>query len=380
MINFLLLLAVPALIAIVVLLFSKGRINLWEFAGMIAAPALLAWALVSMFTYKEMQAKEFWNGQVTNKFHERVSCSHSYECNCYYTEECSGSGSNRSCSEERHCSTCYEHPYDVDWVLQSSTKESVDIARVDRQGVSMPPRWGHAFIGEPFTSEHMYDNYLLLHKDSVLFGGVGDTKKFGALIPPYPSVYDYYHANHFMLLGGSMVDSNVWNWLVNEANKTLGPAKQIDLLFIMVKTDDPNYVQALKTTWLGGQKNDFIVVIGTLDGHKVEFADVISWTPRADLKVDVKNMIEQTSLDNRDYIVSQTVSLITAKFQRLHMKDYKYLLSTVELSPGEMASSMIICILAEIGLVWFFLYIARQNDREQQWRKGARSEASSYWA
>jgi hypothetical protein len=183
-----------------------------------------------------------------------------------------------------------------------------------------------------------------------------------------------------MLLGGSMVDSNVWNWLVNEANKTLGPAKQIDLLFIMVKTDDPNYVQALKTAWLGGQKNDFIVVIGTLDGHKVEFADVISWTPRADLKVDVKNMIEHTSLDNRDYIVSQTVSLITAKFQRLHMKDYKYLLSTVELSPGEMISSMIICILAEIGLVWFFLYIARQNDREQQWRKGARSEASSYWA
>lgn len=368
MINFLLLLLIPVIIAVAVLIFSKGKITIPEFGGLIAAPALLAWLLISLFTYKDMKSKELWNGQITAKHRDEVSCSHSYECNCYYTEECSGSGSNRTCSSVRHCSTCYEHRYDVDWNLDASTKESMSIDRIDRQGLGMPPRWGSAFVGEPFTSEHSYDNYLLLHKDSVLFGGEGNVDKFRPLIPPYPKVYDYYRANHFMLLGGPLVDSKVWNWLVNEANKKLGPTKQVDLIFIVVKTADPNYVRALKTAWLGAQKNDFVVVIGSLDGHKIEFADVVSWSPKEDLKVEVRDLIQGTTLDDRDKIVNGTADLVNAKFQRLHMKEYKYLLSTVELTTGEMTTSMILCVLAEIGLVIFFLYL---NSKE-------RYETSSY--
>ena len=32
--------------------------------------------------YYQMDDVEVWNGQVLSKQHERVSCSHSYSCNC----------------------------------------------------------------------------------------------------------------------------------------------------------------------------------------------------------------------------------------------------------------------------------------------------------
>src|SRR5262249_53258019 len=144
---------------------------------------------------------EIWDGQVTNKSSERVSCSHSYDCNCYYTTECSGTGNNRSCSEVRHCSTCYEHSYDVDWNVYASTGESLSIDRVDRQGLNMPARWGAAYIGEPYSSQHSFTNYILANPNSVLLGQKGDLQKFGKLIPQYPTVYDYYRVQHAINMG-----------------------------------------------------------------------------------------------------------------------------------------------------------------------------------
>jgi hypothetical protein len=148
---------------------------------------------------------EVWNGQVTGKYSEKVSCSHSYSCNCY--RSCSGSGKNRSCSTI--CQTCYEHSYDVSWRVESNIG-TYTISRIDRRGLSKPPRWDRVKIGEPVSDTHTYTNYIKGSPDS-LFHKKKLLKKYQKDLPKYQSkVYDYYRLNRLVNLGVN-VDNNLFN-------------------------------------------------------------------------------------------------------------------------------------------------------------------------
>jgi hypothetical protein len=351
MLNFLLLMLLPIAIAIGVLLFFRGKVTLAEFGMQLGVVALLMLTGIGIAYYESTSDVEIWNGQIAAKNKVRVSCSHSYSCNC--RQSCSGSGKSESCTTI--CDTCYEHSFDYSWRVSASTGESLDIDRVDRQGLLMPPRWGAAFLGEPFSSSHTYTNYILANPDSVLLGGKGDVEKFKALIPQYPKVYDYYRANHLINLGVADPQSATnWSWLLNEANKRLGTAKQVNLLLVLAATDDPAYVTALKEAWVGGKKNDAVVVIGSIDGHRIAFADVLSWTPAQDYKIAIRDgILDIGTLDARDEIVGLIAKETEAKFVRMHMKDFAYLTRSFQPSQGAMVFLFLLGIASTIGLaVW----------------------------
>src|SRR5208337_2452006 len=105
--NFLLLMLIPFLIAVGVLIAFKGKVTWWEFLGQIGVVALVVGIAIGCAYEGRTRDTEVWNGQVTGKKRNEVSCRHSYRCHCH--EVCSGSGKNESCSEE--CDTCYEHSY-----------------------------------------------------------------------------------------------------------------------------------------------------------------------------------------------------------------------------------------------------------------------------
>ncbi len=104
MLNFLILMFGPVLVAFITLLVFKGKILLWEFGAQIGVVALFVGVALACVYEGRTWDTEVWNGQVTEREHHTVSCSHSYECNC--TTDKDG---------HRSCSTCYEHLYDVDW-------------------------------------------------------------------------------------------------------------------------------------------------------------------------------------------------------------------------------------------------------------------------
>lgn len=360
MIDFLILLLVPLAISIGALVYFKGKITILEFACQAVVLFIFVGGCIGIAYWSDTADKEIWNGQVTSKTRDEVSCRHSYECNCYYTEDCDSKG---SCTQTRHCSTCYEHSYDVDWNVHSSINESVGIETIDRQGLRMPPRWGSAFVGEPWSSEHSYENYIKANPDSVLTGGKGDVEKWKALIPAYPGIYDYYKANHFINMGPVPdVDYGTWNWLVNEDNKTLGPAKQVNLLVLLVKTSDPSYVQAFKTAWLGGKKNDAVVIIGSEDGHKIAFAEVVSWAVRANYRDNLRDdIMEIGTLDRRDDIMKAVYSETQTKFVRMHMKDMQYLMRSFQPSGTAMWVTFILATLLSCGISFGFLWYYRNE-------------------
>jgi hypothetical protein len=271
--------------------------------------------------------REIWNGQVTGKASVKVSCRHSYPCNCRTV--CSGSGKSESCSTI--CDTCYEHSFDIDWDVHASTGETVTIRTIDRQGLRMPPRWGAAYVGEPFSSEHSFTNYILANPSSVLLGQKGDMKRFGSMIPKYPEVYDYYKANHFINMGLPNVQDQTWNYLLSMANRTLGPSKQVNLIVIAVPTDDPSFMYAFRDAWIGGKKNDAITLIGSRDGHEIAWAGVVSWTPNKEYNIYVRDRIlEEKYLDHQDAIVKIITEETTNRFERLHMKKMEWLVRSFQ--------------------------------------------------
>lgn len=349
MLNFLLLMLIPVAIATFCVFYFRGRVTVGEFVLQLIAPAVCLALGLGIAYYQSTTDYEVWNGRVAAKQRLRVNCRHSYSCNCYTS--CSGAGKSRSCSTI--CQTCYEHSYDIDWNILSTTNEGLSIDTIDRQGLKMPPRWGAAFIGEPFSSKHEYTNYILANPDSVLLGGKGDVKRFAALLPAYPSdIYDYYRANHVLNLGAvPIADMPHWKWLINEVNGDLGVQKQVNVTLLFVKTDDPTYVLALKDHWIGGKKNDAVIIIGSLDGRRIAFADVISWSPAALFKIAIKDDITRIgTLDQRDAIVNAIKVEIGGKYQRMHMKDYEYLVRSYQPSSGAMLFLLIFGTAISVGV------------------------------
>ena len=347
MINFLLLLLVPLFIGTLVMFVYNGKVTRLEFLTQIGIVAAFI-AICMALSYCDRTADvEIWNSQVVSRTRDKVSCEHSYPCNCRPVS------CGKNCTSIQ-CDTCYEHPYDVDWNVHSSTNEVATIDRIDSQGLRMPPRWGAVFLGEPFSSKHQYTNYILANPDTVLLGTRGDDKKFAKWIPKYNStIYDYYKHDPVVNMGVPNVDIGTWNWLFREVNKQLGPLKQVNINVILVPTDDRSYVLALKDAWVGGKKNDATIVIGSLDGHEIKWADILSWSPSGQYKTDIKDGIEDIgTLDRRDDIQQLVLKVTKNEFVRMHMKDLKYLVRSFQPSLTAMWIIFVLATLLEIGLAY----------------------------
>jgi hypothetical protein len=243
----------------------------------------------------------------------------------------------------------------VHWHVHASTGETTNIDTIDRQGLRMPPRWGAAFVGEAYASRHNFTNYIMANPDSVLLGTKGDKKRWASLVPVYPDkIYDYYYNDPVLNMGVPNVRLDQWTWIIREANKIVGPRKQVHIIVILVPTDDRTYTLALKDAWLGGKKNDVDVVIGSTDGTEIGFVDVMSWSTNKSMGVDMRNRIQEVGdLAQRDQIGKIIGETVDQEFVRMHMKDMKYLMRSFQPSTTLMLVLFILSIAIEGGLAYW---------------------------
>src|SRR5579863_496186 len=106
MINFLLLMLLPLLVSGGFLYYFKREESWKDFLLQVGIVAVITGIGLGLAYWQGTADTEIWDGQVTNKYSAHVSCEHSYSCNCYTTTDSKG-------NTEEHCSTCYEHAYDV---------------------------------------------------------------------------------------------------------------------------------------------------------------------------------------------------------------------------------------------------------------------------
>lgn len=356
------LMLVPVIIGCIGLFWSKGRITIKEFFTLEGAVFVVMLVGFLIARWGDTYDMEIWSGRIVDKKKVWVSCEHSYECNCSTDDE-----GNRSCQ------TCYEHFNDWDWRIYTSNGETITIDRVDRRGSYEPPRWTKAYKGEATAVAHSFENYIKANPDTIL-RRTNAVERFKNLVPAYPNkVYDYYRVNRFVEAGMREGHIRDWVWLLRELNADLGKKKQVNVIVVAVKTGDSSYRFALEEAWLGGKKNDLVIILGVPNYPEISWAHVMSWSRSEDLKVELRDAILAIgTVAKRDAIIQVTREMVEKKFVRRPWTDFKYL--TAGLQPGRTATIILFSLgfILTMGLTVYFY----QND---PFAEALRIEGRKYW-
>lgn len=371
---FLIVLGVPLVIAALAFIFMNG-ITWKEFGCIIVAQLVVAGSSAGIVSCASTHDTEVWNGVVTGKEKVAVPCSHSYSCDCH--EVCSGSGKNRSCHTE--CDTCYRHytfsrkipGNDYDWDVYTSNHETITINRIDDQGVHEPPRFTAVKMGEPTSQTHSYVNYVKGAPDT-LFRHQGLKEKFAGTIPKYPQdVYDYYRLNRLVTVGVNVPDANKWNWELSRINADLGSPKQVNIIVVLVKNQPSDWYYALEEAWIGGKKNDAILVVSVDDQMKPQWVQVMAWTTSEIFKIKLRDDIMAEQQLDRDAVMTALANNVRTTYQRKPMKDFEYLSSSITPSTTEWVITLVIGLLIAGVLIYLFQVHDVFGD-ESSWSVAAR--------
>lgn len=351
---FLIVFIVPLLLAVGLFLLTEG-ITAKELSAVAGVALVIVATSAGIVSCANTHDVEVWNGTVTGKERVTVSCSHSYSCNC--RETCSGSGRNRSCSTT--CDTCYEHMWDYDWDVYTSNSETVTIGRIDRQGVSEPPRWTAVRVGEPTSLKHSYTNYVKASPDS-LFRHQGLKEKYRGTLPDYPQrVYDYYRLDRFVALGSTNVGEPVaWNSDLSRLNAELGREKQVNIIVVTVVDKPHEWYYALEEDWVGGKKNDVVLVASLDSDGKPQWVEVMAWTTNEMFRIALRDRVLDMPKLDRTQTIAALQSTVGELYRRKPMKDFEYLNSQIVPTPTEWTVTLIIALVVCGGLAVY----CQQND------------------
>lgn len=363
----LLVMALPVLWPFVAKALWGNEITLQELALNVLIAGLLSAAVYQAGKFYQTADSEILNGEVLSKASERVSCSHSYRCNC--RETCTGSGSSRSCSTT--CDTCHEHGYDVDWVLKTSVG-NITIDRVDRQGIHEPARFSRATKGDPVAKTHLFTNYVKGAPESLFNTDKGGAaERYLSTVPAYPlAVYDYHYVNRAVSVGVQVPDLTEWNRDLAVMLKRVGPAKEANVVVLFVNNPDPNYAESVRKAWLGGKKNDVIVVLGAPEYPKLSWARVVSWTDVELFKVQLRDALLDQEQIVRPAVLGVIEQSIMSSFKRKSMKDFEYLKSEIAPPTWVIAAAVLLGLVASVVLSLYFA--EKLGSTRYQGRPGVR--------
>lgn len=131
---------------------------------------------------------------------------------------------------------------------------------------------------------------------------------------------------------------------------------------MVVLTSEPDraFGTALRAHWLGGKKNDVVLVLGVPEYPKIAWAEVFSWTDKELFKVELRDALER--LDTADpVLVMDTVEAHVQKgFVRRPMADFEYL--SWEIEPPAWAIALI-AVLALVASVLSTKYLSQNYIR-----------------
>lgn len=261
------------------------------------------------------------NGYVTKKERERVGCSHSYSCNCRVVMQ--GKVSTTQCD------TCYEHSFDVDWVVRSNIG-GVRIDRVDRQGLTEPKRYTEAYVGEPFSLEESYFNYIKASPLTVFsdFNAYKDKQ-----VPAHPKVYDYYRVKH-VVDWASEYKSGIENInkLLTEKLKRSSSKAKANVLVIFHKEGD-TFTEVVKNKNLGGRINDLTVLIDAEKDGTINNVGVFSWSKSDMVNVKLRDDILDLGVlnkENEEKLVDILDNTLVKYYKHRSIEEFKYLEENIE--------------------------------------------------
>lgn len=355
--TFLGFIAIPLIIVLVAYKLSD-EIDWRKLAIMSGILVVFSGASMAICYYGNTHDVETWNGVILSKNRETVSCSHSYQCNPHSCN-CDKSGKCSTCYD-----TCYHHSHDYDWVANTSNKEKIIVDRIDEQGTSIPSRWNAITIGEPSSVPHSFDN-LIKGAPGTLFRKTG--QEMQAVLPSYPKVYDYYRLNRLIAEPGIVSDQTAWNNDLSLLNARVGASKQVNAM-VVITTQPREFFFALEQKWIGGKKNDAILVIGVDSDLKPVWTEMMAWVTDETFRVKVKDDVLNLSKIDRSSVLLVFESNIMELYHRKPMHDFAYLKASIIPTTTQWIVVLLIGVVISVGMIFIAINLD-WNDGNHRFRR-----------
>jgi hypothetical protein len=261
---------------------------------------------------------EIWSGMVTGKNRVHGTYEKPYDCRCRTVY--SGTGKDRT--SRQVCDTCYETHYTVKWNCQTTiggyTIDSEDSTWRSVYNTPDPARYTVINVGDPVSKTSSYTNYVQAVPESLFKPGSDSLRA------------KYAKIDRFVQVGFAFTDAPAWNLDISNMLRELGPKKQVNAIVVVAKTNDPNYMYAIRDAWEGANKNDVVLLIGSEDGQKIAWVDVISWTKRELFKVQLRDEVLALGTIDRTKIMPILQRQIETSFERRRMREFEYLSDEID--------------------------------------------------
>jgi hypothetical protein len=119
---------------------------------------------------------------------------------------------------------------------------------------------------------------------------------------------------------------------------------------VVVKEGDQAYYEAMAEAWLGGKKNDVILLIGAPEFPRIAWAAVLSWTKAEEMKIAIREGVMALPEFDGSAVLALLKREVSTSFVRRPMSDFEYLRASVEPSPSAQAFLFVLGVALSIGL------------------------------
>ena len=158
---------------------------------------------------------------------------------------------------------------------------------------------------------------------------------------------------------------------------------QANVAVVLIKGQPREYFEALQAKWLGGKKNDVVVVIGVDDEMRPQWADVMAWSYNEMVRVALRDEIMSMERIDRQPLLTLVERNVVQHFKRKSMKDFKYLQASFAPTGLQYLVSILIGTLISVGLgIFFMINDVFDEEGEQTWRSvrlGRSRSGRSVW-
>lgn len=191
------------------------------------------------------------------------------------------------------------------------------------------------------TTSHSYENRIIAARSVFKFPEVEDTSE----LFDYPDVHKMDTPS---ILGSDDGMANRWLCV---RNAELGVSKQVRMWILVYNDLSLQTAIDQESYWQGGNKNEFVVCIGTNDKKEVTWCYVFSWSESERLKIDVRQFVQSQSKLDLSEVARYTADEAEKQFVRKQFVDFNYL--SVEPPTWAVVTTYIITFLITAGIgVW----------------------------
>ena len=335
----------------------KRSVTVKECVTQFAVTTMVILLVLVIGDWQSTADNELFHGEVVSKERKQDYFQTSYKCNC----SCTSRDKQGNCTNES-CDTCYTDHYTVDWSLKT-TLGPYRVDYIDRESKSAwstpdPTEYLSAYTGQPFSKSRHYTNYFMLYKDS-LFASNPKLQTYSKQLEnsTYPCVTGYY-VNLVYNTGVRGIDTMKYNDLVRDYLKVAGSAKQANVILYFTPILDQSFRYALEAKWVGGKKNDVIIIIGVDPAADLAKPLKAAWVDTISMGKNIGNEMLQVVL--REDLINADLSNPTATteiifkdinkhFHRKPMSSFKYIEESRQTPSGVILAAILLTLMLNIG-------------------------------